>query len=134
MSIRAEGLTLREIGNELGLSHKQMRDWSYRHNREQRNIALDQLSTPQILPVSVTLQDLWTTVAAAAGKNSSIISLIINLFIGSALGANVTIAHAIGEQNDTVAHDAVPIPIITALIGGVFAAIVGELAAVPLLG
>ncbi len=38
--MRAEGLPLREIGDELGLSYKQMRDWSYRHNREQRNIAI----------------------------------------------------------------------------------------------
>ena len=36
VTMRAEGLTLREIGDELGLSYKQMRDWSYRHNREQR--------------------------------------------------------------------------------------------------
>ena len=31
VTMRAEGLTLREIGDELGLSYKQMRDWSYRH-------------------------------------------------------------------------------------------------------
>ncbi len=78
--------------------------------------------------------ELRTTAVAAVGTNSSIISLIVNLFIGIALGANVTIAHAIGEQNDTVAHDAVHTSIVTALIGGVLAAIIGELVAVPLLG
>ena len=40
VTVRAERLTLREIGDEVGLSYKQMRDWSYRHNREQRNIAI----------------------------------------------------------------------------------------------
>lgn len=28
VSMRAEGVTLRETGDELGLSYKQMRDWS----------------------------------------------------------------------------------------------------------
>ena len=48
--------------------------------------------------------ELRTVAVAAVGTNSSIISLIVNLFIGIALGANVTIAHAIGEKNDTMVH------------------------------
>ena len=51
--------------------------------------------------------ELRTVAVAAVGTNSSIISLIVNLFIGIALGANVTIAHAIGEKNDTMMHHAV---------------------------
>ena len=51
--------------------------------------------------------ELRTVAVAAVGTNSSIISLIVNLFIGIALGANVTIAHAIGEKNDTMVHHAV---------------------------
>ena len=50
LSMRGEGLTLREIGDELGLSHKQMRDWSYRHNRSQRNIATGKESRPRGRP------------------------------------------------------------------------------------
>ena len=50
LSLRAEGLTLREIGDELGLSHKQMRDWSYRYNREQRNIAIGKEPRPKGRP------------------------------------------------------------------------------------
>ena len=38
LSMRKDGMTLREIGNKLGLSHKQMRNWSYRHNCEKRNL------------------------------------------------------------------------------------------------
>ena len=50
VTMRAEGLTLREIGDELGLSYKQMRDWSYRHNREQRNIAAGKEPRPKGRP------------------------------------------------------------------------------------
>lgn len=38
LAMRQDGMTLREIGDELGLSHKQMRNWSYRHNSEARNL------------------------------------------------------------------------------------------------
>ena len=77
--------------------------------------------------------ELRTVAVAAVGTNSSIISLIVNLFIGIALGANVTIAHAIGEKNDTMVHHAVHTSIVVAVLGGLIAAIIGELFAVPLL-
>ena len=38
MSMRQDGMTLLEIADELGLSHKQLRNWSYRHNCEGRNL------------------------------------------------------------------------------------------------
>lgn len=41
--------------------------------------------------------DASTAAVAAVGANSAIIGLIVNLFIGIALGANVVIAHAIGH-------------------------------------
>ena len=50
LSMREEGLTLREIGDELGLSYKQMRDWSYRHNRELRNAAIGREPRPKGRP------------------------------------------------------------------------------------
>ena len=77
--------------------------------------------------------DLRTVAVAAVGTNSAIISLIVNLFIGIALGANVTIAHAIGEQNDAMVHRAVHTSIVVAGLGGLLAALLGELAAAPLL-
>ena len=77
--------------------------------------------------------ELRTVAVAAVGTNSSIISLIVNLFIGIALGANVTIAHAIGEKNDTIVHHAVHTSIVVAVLGGLIAAVIGELFAVPLL-
>ena len=77
--------------------------------------------------------ELRTVAVAAVGTNSSIISLIVNLFIGIALGANVTIAHAIGEKNDTMVHHAEHTSIVVAVLGGLITAVIGELFAVPLL-
>lgn len=78
--------------------------------------------------------ELKTVAVAAVGANSSIISLVVNLFIGISLGANVTIAHAIGEGNEDAVRRAAHTAIVVAVLGGVCAAIVGELAAAPLLG
>ena len=38
LSMRQDGMTLQEIADELGLSYKQLRNWSYRHNCEKRNM------------------------------------------------------------------------------------------------
>lgn len=43
-------MTLREIGDDLGLSHKQMRDWSYCHNRELQEIAMGKELRPKGRP------------------------------------------------------------------------------------
>lgn len=75
-----------------------------------------------------------TAAVAAVGANSPIIGLIVNLFIGIALGANVVIAHAIGQKDDESVHKAVHTAVLVALLGGVAVAILGELAAAPLLG
>lgn len=77
--------------------------------------------------------DISTAAVAAVGANSSIISLVVNLFIGIALGANVVIAHAIGEGDEHAVHKAVHTAIVTAVLVGVVAAVLGELAAAPLL-
>ena len=37
LSMRQDGMTLQEIADELGLSLKQMKNWSSRHNCEKRN-------------------------------------------------------------------------------------------------
>ena len=49
-SMRQGGMTLREIADELGFSYKQLRDWSYRHNREKRNILLEMPPKPKGRP------------------------------------------------------------------------------------
>ena len=37
LAMRQDGMSLQEIADELGLSLKQMKNWSYRHNCEKRN-------------------------------------------------------------------------------------------------
>jgi len=64
-----------------------------------------------------------TAAVAAIGANSPIIGLILNLFIGIALGANVIIANAVGQKDEDAIHKAVHTSILVAVIGGVFVAI-----------
>ena len=77
--------------------------------------------------------DISTAAVAAVGANSSIISLVLNLFIGIALGANVVIAHAIGEKDAEGVRRAVHTSIVLSVIGGAAVTLLGELAAAPLL-
>ena len=62
---------------------------------------------------------------AAVGSNSSLISLMINLFIGISLGSNVVIAHYIGQKSEKNIHAAVHT--------GVFVMILGQFIAKPVL-
>lgn len=75
-----------------------------------------------------------TVSVAAVGANGPIISLIVNLFIGVALGSNVVIAHAIGQGKKDDVQKAVHTSVLVSIIGGVLVALLGELVAAPLLG
>lgn len=74
-----------------------------------------------------------TAAVAAVGANSPIIGLILNLFIGIALGGNVVIANAIGRDDRQTVQKAVHTSMVVSVIGGVLVAIIGELIAEPLL-
>lgn len=74
-----------------------------------------------------------TVAVAAVGANSPIIGLIINLFVGIALGCNVVIANAIGQENKERVSKAVHTSVIISVLGGVFIAALGEIIASPLL-
>lgn len=74
-----------------------------------------------------------TAAVAAVGANSPIIGLIVNLFVGIALGANVVIAHAVGQGEKETVQKAVHTSVLVALLGGLMVALLGELAAAPLL-
>lgn len=74
-----------------------------------------------------------TVAIAAVGANSSIIALIVNLFVGIALGANVVIANAIGHDDRKMVQKAVHTSIVVAFSGGILVTVIGELAASPLL-
>ncbi|MBQ5401084.1 MAG: MATE family efflux transporter, partial [Treponema sp.] len=69
---------------------------------------------------------------AAVGSNSPVIGLLVNLFVGISLGANVVIAHASGQKNDARIEKTVHTSILVSLIGGVLIAGIGEALAKPI--
>ena len=69
---------------------------------------------------------------AAVGSNTPITSLLLNLFIGIALGTNVVIANAIGSGDERTVHKAVHSSVTFAVVG-IAVTVVGELIAEPLL-
>ncbi len=74
-----------------------------------------------------------TTAVAAVGANSSVIGLLVNLFVGIALGANVVIANSIGHNDNNTVHRAVHTSVIMSVAGGIMVTVIGELVASPLL-
>lgn len=56
---------------------------------------------------------------AAVGSTSSLINLIVNLFIGVSIGANVVVANAVGQRNKTKAFNAVHTAILFSIISGI---------------
>ena len=68
-----------------------------------------------------------TIAVAAVGANSSIIALIVNLFVAIALGTNVIIANAIGQDDKEKVKKAVHTSVLIAVIGGIAISILGEI-------
>lgn len=73
------------------------------------------------------------TAIAAVGSNGPIISILLNLFIGIAVGANVVIAQYIGERNFLRIRDAVSTVVIISIISGLILLLAGVLLAHPIL-
>ena len=73
-------------------------------------------------------QNIWNRSAflAAVGANSPIVGLLLNLFIGIALGANVVIANAVGKKDEDTIHKAVHTSVLMAVFGGLLVTLVGE--------
>lgn len=74
-----------------------------------------------------------TAAVAAVGANSPVIGLIVNLFVGIALGTNVIIANAVGRDDKETIQKTVSTSIIISVIGGIIVAAIGELVAAPVL-
>lgn len=70
---------------------------------------------------------------AAVGSNGSLISLLINLFIGISLGSNVVIAHYIGQGAQKNIQAAIHTAIVVAIVSGFFVMILGQFIARPVL-
>lgn len=66
---------------------------------------------------------------AAVGSNSAIIGLLVNGFIGIALGANVVISNFIGQGDHGSVSKCVHTSILFPLIGGICMTVIGELLA-----
>lgn len=70
---------------------------------------------------------------AAVGSNGPIISILVNLFLGLAIGANVVIANYIGQRNDGGIRRAVATVGIISIISGILLLILGVSLARPIL-
>lgn len=70
---------------------------------------------------------------AAVGSNGPVIGLIVNLFIGIAVGANVVIATYIGQRNRRDLTRAVSTTALLAVAGGIVLLVLGQCVATPIL-
>ena len=70
---------------------------------------------------------------AAVGSVGSLNNMIISLFIGLSVGANVLVARYTGSRNDRAVADTVHTSVLLSLVGGVLLMIVGVALARPLL-
>ncbi|MEQ2507423.1 MATE family efflux transporter [Segatella copri] len=70
---------------------------------------------------------------AAVGSNTPVISLLINLFMGVSMGANVIISNHIGQNDKRSIRDAIGTVGITALVSGLFLMVLGISVARPIL-
>lgn len=70
---------------------------------------------------------------AAVGACASLISLLVNMFIGISIGSNVVIANAIGANNEKRVKRACVTSVWVAIIGGIFVTLVGEFVSAPVL-
>lgn len=83
--------------------------------------------------VAVVGQFASSEALAAVGANSSVITLLINLFVGISVGSNVIIAHYIGKGEPDRVNGAVHTSILLAILSGVILMILGMIIAGPLL-
>ena len=70
---------------------------------------------------------------AAVGSTSSLINLLVNVFMGLSIGANVLTARYMGARDERELHDTVHTSITLSLISGVALIFIGVLLARPLL-
>ena len=85
------------------------------------------------IDVAVVGRFVGSSAVAAVGTNGPVISLIVNLFIGIAIGSNVIIANYIGQRNDRGVQRAVSTSCLLALLSGIFLLAVGLTVADPVM-
>ena len=70
---------------------------------------------------------------AAVGSNGAAINLMVNIFVGLSVGANVAVAKCIGRNETDKIHDAVHTTMALALVSGILLLLWGILIAKPIL-
>ena len=70
---------------------------------------------------------------AAVGSTSSLINLLINVFVGLSVGVNVLVAKYYGGQREKDMSETVHTALLTSLLSGLFLVVLGGIAARPLL-
>lgn len=70
---------------------------------------------------------------AAVGSNGPIISILVNLFLGIAVGANVVIANYLGQKHNQAVRRSVSTVAVVALLSGAILLVLGSLLARPIL-
>lgn len=70
---------------------------------------------------------------AAVGSNTPVINLLINLFVGISMGANVVISNHIGQRNEKNIKKAISTVALVAVISGLFLMVFGIIIARPIL-
>ena len=74
-----------------------------------------------------------TQALAAVGSTSSLINLLVNVFMGLSVGASVTVARAYGARDARSVHEAVHTSVSVAAVSGVAVGLLGFFLARPLL-
>lgn len=70
---------------------------------------------------------------AAVGSNGPVINLLVNIFVGLSVGANVVVAKYIGQRKEDKIQDAVHSAMLIAIVSGFFLLFLGYFLAEPLL-
>ncbi len=70
---------------------------------------------------------------AAVGSNSPVVGLLVNLFVGISVGANVVISGYTGQDNAKKIEEAVHTALLFSVLSGLFVCLLGQVIARPLL-
>lgn len=83
--------------------------------------------------IAVVGQFAGSRALAAVGSNGPIINLLVNIFVGLSVGANVVISRFIGQGREKQVKEGVHTAICTAIVSGIFLLVLGVLVTKPML-
>ena len=83
--------------------------------------------------VAVVGQFAGSRALAAVGSNGAVINLLVNIFVGLSVGANVIIARYLGEGNENKVKKAVHTSVLVAVISGFIIMAAGLIITRPIL-